>query len=86
MAQFCRTFNTLPNGADECGGEIERLGIHDHAGGTPAVTELPGLIGVGRAGYPAPPPSEPDVRFSRIRLSGWWFTSPRTDKPSRGRL
>lgn len=31
------------------------------------------LIGVGRAGYPAPPPSEPDGRFSRIRLSGWWF-------------
>jgi len=28
------------------------------------------LIGVGRVGYPAPPPSEPYVRFSRIRLSG----------------
>src|SRR5262245_50619114 len=23
----------------------------------------------------APPPSEPDWRFSRIRLSSWWFTS-----------
>ena len=21
----------------------------------------------------ATPPSEPDVRISRIRLSGWWF-------------
>jgi hypothetical protein len=29
------------------------------------------LIGVGRA-Y-APPPSEPDRRVSRIRLSGWWY-------------
>jgi len=27
-------------------------------------------IGVGRAGSPAPPPSEPDGRVSRIRLSG----------------
>ena len=26
-----------------------------------------------------PPPSEPDWRFSRIRLSGWWFTSSRID-------
>jgi len=27
----------------------------------------------------APPPSEPDRRFSRIRLSSWWFTSMRID-------
>src|SRR5213083_639322 len=26
-----------------------------------------------------PPPSEPDVRVSRIRLSSWWFTVVRTD-------
>ena len=26
---------------------------------------------VGRAGFTAPPPSEPDWRISRIRLSGW---------------
>jgi hypothetical protein len=34
-----------------------------------------GRIGVGRAkGIAlAPPPSEPDGRISRIRLSGWWF-------------
>jgi len=25
------------------------------------------VIGVGRAGFPAPPPSEPDVQISRIR-------------------
>ncbi|MBL7645796.1 MAG: sulfatase-like hydrolase/transferase [Candidatus Hydrogenedentes bacterium] len=30
-------------------------------------------IGVGKAGHPASPPSEPYVRFSRIRLSGRWF-------------
>ena len=36
-----------------------------------------GKIGVGRADCSAPPPSEPDVRVSRIRLSGWWFTAPR---------
>ncbi len=29
-------------------------------------------IGVGSAGCPAPPPSEPDRRVSRIRLSGRW--------------
>ena len=29
-------------------------------------------IGVGRAGLPAPPPSEPDVPISGIRLSGRW--------------
>jgi hypothetical protein len=27
----------------------------------------------------APPPSEPDERVSRLRLSSWWFTSKRTD-------
>lgn len=26
-----------------------------------------------------PPPSEPDGRISRIRLSSWWFTSKRVD-------
>ena len=32
------------------------------------------LIGVGRGGYsPPPPPSEPDRRISRIRLSSRWF-------------
>src|ERR1700694_1346226 len=40
-------------------------------------------IGVGRAA--APPPSEPDRRFSRIRLSSWWFTSARVDHTARGR-
>jgi hypothetical protein len=30
-------------------------------------------IGVGRTGYPVPPPSEPYVRISRIRLSGRSF-------------
>ncbi len=29
-------------------------------------------IGVGRAGLAVPPPSEPDRRFSRIRLSSRW--------------
>ncbi len=29
---------------------------------------------------PAPPPSEPDVRLSRIRLSGWWFYLTRIDR------
>ena len=29
---------------------------------------------------PAPPPSEPDVRISRIRLSGWWFYLTRIDR------
>src|SRR5262245_2748501 len=38
-------------------------------------------IGVGRA-LP-PPPSEPDVRISRIRLSSRWFTSVRTDARTR---
>ena len=28
-----------------------------------------------------PPPSEPDWRISRIRLSSWWFTSERIDRP-----
>jgi hypothetical protein len=32
----------------------------------------------------APPPSEPDRRISRIRLSSWRFTSERTDRPSHG--
>ena len=26
-----------------------------------------------RLNYPVSPPSEPYKRFSRIRLSGWWF-------------
>ena len=30
-------------------------------------------VGVGRTGYPVPPPSEPYVQISRIRLSGWWY-------------
>jgi hypothetical protein len=30
------------------------------------------VIGVGKGCWPSPP-SEPDVRVSRIRLSGWWF-------------
>ena len=43
------------------------------------------VIEVGRAGFlPAPPPSEPCVRFSRTRLSGRWFTSERIDRPARG--
>ncbi len=33
----------------------------------------PGLsIGVGGLGFPRPPPSEPYVRFSRIRLASQW--------------
>ena len=32
----------------------------------------------------APPPSEPDVRISRIRLSSRWFTSSRIDMPFGG--
>jgi len=31
------------------------------------------FIGVGKACYQASPPSEPDVQFSRIRLSSRWF-------------
>jgi hypothetical protein len=27
----------------------------------------------GREFLSVPPPSEPDVRISRIRLSGWWY-------------
>jgi hypothetical protein len=42
------------------------------------------LIGVGTAGYPAAPPSEPYVRISRIRLSGRKFTAERIDRPSDG--
>jgi hypothetical protein len=37
------------------------------------------MIGVGTAGCPAAPPSEPYVRISRIRLSSWWFTPEGTD-------
>ncbi len=33
---------------------------------------------------PTPPPSEPDKRFSRIRLSGWWFYLTRIDRLSTG--
>ena len=32
-------------------------------------------IGVGKLGCPSSPPSEPDVRFSRIRLSSRWLSS-----------
>ena len=42
---------------------------------------LQGRIGVGRTGYPVPPPSEPCVRISRTRLSSWWFTALRIDAP-----
>jgi 4-hydroxy-2-oxoheptanedioate aldolase len=31
-----------------------------------------------------PPPSEPDVRISRIRLSGRWFTFKRAGGPGHG--
>jgi hypothetical protein len=31
-----------------------------------------------------PPPSEPDRRISRIRLSSWWFTLSRIDMPVEG--
>ena len=41
-------------------------------------------IGVGRTGYPVPPPSEPCVRFSRTRLSSRWFTAERIDRPPHG--
>jgi hypothetical protein len=33
-----------------------------------------------------PPPSEPDRRISRIRLSSWWFTLSRIDEPENGPL
>ena len=45
---------------------------------------LKDLIGVGTAGCPAAPPSEPYVRISRIRLSSRWFTAERIDRPVRG--
>jgi len=32
----------------------------------------------------APPPSEPDKRISRIRLSSWWFTCNRIDEHAHG--
>ena len=32
----------------------------------------------------SPPPSEPDKRISRIRLSSWWVTSSRIDRPFGG--
>jgi len=32
----------------------------------------------------SPPPSEPDGRISRIRLSSWWFTSSRIDEATPG--
>jgi len=41
-------------------------------------------IGVGTAGFPAAPPSEPYVRISRIRLSSRWFTAERIDRPGHG--
>ena len=36
----------------------------------------------GRERLPPPPPSEPDVQISRIRLSGWW-SYPQGDWPAR---
>ena len=43
------------------------------------------LIGVGRADwFRLPPPSEPDVRISRIRLSSRWSYLMRTDGPRHG--
>jgi len=36
-------------------------------------------IGVAKTSYPISPPSEPYVRFSRIRLASRWFTAPRID-------
>ena len=44
------------------------------------------LIGVGKTGCPVSPPSEPYVRFSRIRLSGRWFTTPWMDGTEHGLL
>ncbi len=45
-------------------------------------------IGVGMASFNATPPSEPDVRISRIRLSGRWLyltrTGTRYDGPLQG--
>ncbi|MEW6113660.1 MAG: hypothetical protein AB1664_16125, partial [Thermodesulfobacteriota bacterium] len=38
------------------------------------VKRVPPGIGVGTASFPAAPPSEPDVRISRIRLSSRWVT------------
>src|SRR5882672_10177701 len=43
------------------------------------------MIGVGRAIGFVPPPSEPDGRFSRIRLSSWWFTQLGVDATEHGR-
>jgi hypothetical protein len=40
------------------------------------------LIGVGTA--ITAPPSEPDRRISRIRLSSWWFTCYRIEAPQHG--
>ena len=42
-----------------------------------AISKIPGILGVGRAGWethPAIPPAEPDGRISRIRLSRRAFT------------
>jgi hypothetical protein len=39
----------------------------------PSCNWQPVWIGVGKTGCPVSPPSEPYVRVSRIRLSGWWF-------------
>ena len=42
--------------------------------GSLRLQETKSLLGVGTNGYyPVAPPSEPAVRFSRNRLSSWWF-------------
>jgi hypothetical protein len=44
-------------------------------------------IGVGRGNwFHLPPPSEPDLRISRIRLSDRWLTSKRIDEEQRGSI
>ena len=47
--------------------------------------DAPDPCGIGweGPGVPAPPPSEPDVRISRIRLSRREFTSERIERPRR---
>ena len=50
-------------------------------------TEFWILIGVGRDRLSsAPPPSEPDRRISRIRLSSWWLSLRGTDVAAHGLL
>jgi hypothetical protein len=49
---------------------VKSADLHDGDELLTSGSRLLQLIGVGRAGSPAPPPSEPDGRVSRIRLSG----------------